>query len=196
MPTSCCPMPLVPIPCTATRKNPAAASSFHLPPCLMASGLGGSHGTTGFHSPTTHPQTCFVSIHPPSKHCCPCCPAPWPVSPPASAPWDPLPPTQLAPTPRQPPPRASSCPSASAGLAGTHSSRSLQGWHPAPCLVFLSLRRDGICELVSVTQSRRGTESAVRRPVCSIPSLGLLSRGIGTLGVSRDEPFPCGARVR
>lgn len=194
MPTGYCPMPLVCIPHIATRKNPAASSPFYLPPCLLASGLGALMAQTGSHCPTTPPQTCFVRIHPPSKLCSPCCPAPWPMSPPVSAPWDPV--IHLALTPQQPPPRASSCPSASARPIGTHSSGSLQGWHPAPCLVFLSLRRDGICELVSMTQRRRGTESAVRRPVCSIPSLVLLSRRTGTLGASRDEPFPCGARAR
>lgn len=150
---------------------------------------------TGSHCPTTRPKTCFVSVHPPSKVCCPCCPAPWPVSPPASAPWGPSV-TQLVLTPRQPPPRASSCPSPSARLASTHGSGSLQGWHPAPCLVFPSLPRDGICELVSVTQSRRGTESAVRRDVCPIPARRRLSGLINTLGASRDGPFPCGARAR
>lgn len=80
MPMGCCPVPLVPILRPATRKNPAAASPFHLPPCLMASGLGGSYITNWEHCPTTHPKTCSVSIHPPSKLCSPCCPAPWPVS--------------------------------------------------------------------------------------------------------------------
>lgn len=187
-----CPMPSVPIPHTATRKSPTAASPFHLPPCLMASGLGGSYGTNREPLPHHSPQN-LLCEHPPSLQTvlpllsctmacvttCLCTVGPFV--------------TQLALTPLQPPPCASSCscPSPSARLARTHSSGSLQGRHFAPCPVFLSLPRAGMCELVSVTQRRRGTESAVRRASLAHPRWQAAVPADRQLRTSRDEPFPC-----
>lgn len=65
MPTGCCPVPSVPIPRTETGKNPAAASPFHLPPCLMASGLGSSY-VTNWEPLSHHSSQNLLREHPPS----------------------------------------------------------------------------------------------------------------------------------
>lgn len=133
VPTGCCPMPSVPIPHTETRKNPAAASPFHLPPCLMASGLGSSY-VTNWEPLSHHSSQNLLCEHPPSLQsvfpllsCTMACVTTGHCTMGPAVP-------QLALAPRQPSPHGSSCPRPtlriSAGLA--------------PCLIFLCHARDGI----------------------------------------------------